>query len=77
MERILIEKIKEKIGQQVKITGFVYTIRDQGSIKFLIIRDISGIIQVVITKASAEAMTVAESLSLESVIEIIGLVKEE
>jgi len=77
MERILIEKIKEKIGQQVKIAGFVHTIRDQGSIKFLIIRDISGIIQVVITKASTEAMTVAESLSLESVIEIIGLAKKE
>lgn len=77
MERILIKKIKEKVGQQIKIAGFVHTIRDQGSIKFLIIRDISGTIQVVITKFSNEAMKVAESLSLESVVEITGIAKEE
>jgi aspartyl-tRNA synthetase len=77
MERTLIEKIKEKIGQQVKIAGFVHTIRDQGSIKFLIIRDISGTIQVVITKNSADASKVAETLSLETVVEIFGLAKTE
>jgi len=77
MKRILTKQIKKKIGQQVKIAGFVQTIRDQGSIKFLIVRDISGSIQVVITKSSPEAMKIAESLSLESVVEIIGLAKEE
>ena len=64
MERTLIEKIKEKTGQQIKVAGFVHTIRDQGSIKFLIIRDISGVIQVVITRASAEALKIAESLKI-------------
>jgi aspartyl-tRNA synthetase len=77
MKRILTKQIKKKIGQQVKIAGFVQTIRDQGSIKFLIVRDISGSVQVVITKSSPEAMKIAESLSLESVVEIIGLAKEE
>jgi len=77
MERTLIEKIKEKAGQQIKVAGFVHTIRDQGSIKFLIIRDISGTIQVVVTKAKPEALKISESLSLESVVEIIGLAKAE
>ena len=77
MKRILTKQIKKKIGQQVKIAGFVQTIRDQGSIKFLIVRDISGSVQVVITKSSPEAMKIAESLNLESVVEIIGLAKEE
>lgn len=77
MERMLIQQIKEKIGQRAKIAGFVHTIRDQGSIKFLIIRDISGMIQVVITKTSIEAMAIAETLNTESVIEIIGLAKDE
>jgi aspartyl-tRNA synthetase len=77
MKRILIEKIKEEAGQQIKIAGFVHTIRDQGSIKFLIIRDISGTIQVVVTKAKPEALKIAEFLSLESVVEIIGLAKIE
>jgi aspartyl/asparaginyl-tRNA synthetase len=77
MKRILTKQIKKKIGQQVKIAGFVQTIRDQGSIKFLIVRDISESVQVVITKSSPEAMKIAESLNLESVVEIIGLAKEE
>ena len=77
MKRILTKQIKKKIGQQVKIAGFVQTIRDQGSIKFLIVRDISRSVQVVITKSSPEAMKIAESLNLESVVEIIGLAKEE
>jgi aspartyl/asparaginyl-tRNA synthetase len=77
MERIHISQIREKVGQQVKIAGFVHTVRDQGSIKFLIIRDITGLIQVVVTKASEEALKLAASLSMESVVEIIGVAKEE
>ena len=77
MKRIHINQIKEYIGKQVKIAGFIQTIRDQGSIKFFLIRDISGIIQVVITKDEAEAIKTAAELSLESVVEIIGLAKTE
>jgi len=61
----------------LKIAGFVHIIRDQGNIKFLIIRDISGIIQTVVTKANNEAMAISKSLTAESVVEIIGLAKEE
>lgn len=77
MERTLIQKLKAQIGQQVKIRGFAYNIRDQGSIKFLVIRDITGTIQIVVTKSAPEAFSTASSLSLESVVEITGLVKEE
>ncbi len=77
MERTLIKQIKEKAGQQIKIAGFVQVIRDQGKIKFLIIRDITGTIQVVVSKSSAEALKTASSLSLESVVEVVGLAKEE
>jgi aspartyl/asparaginyl-tRNA synthetase len=52
LQRILIDQLDKKIGQEVKISGFVQTIRDQGSIKFLIIRDISGTVQVVVDKSN-------------------------
>jgi len=77
MKRTLIEKVKGKAGEQVKIVGFVHIIRDQGSIKFLIISDISGSIQVVITKDAVEALKISKFLNLESVVEIIGLAKIE
>ncbi|MBI4087470.1 MAG: aspartate--tRNA(Asn) ligase [Candidatus Liptonbacteria bacterium] len=77
MDRTYIGKIKEKIGEKITIEGFVQTVRDQGSIKFFIVRDVSGTVQVVITKNSAEAMNVAKFVSLESVVKIEGLAKEE
>ena len=77
MQRIYIKQIRDNIGKQVKIAGFVHVIRDQGSIKFIHIRDISGIIQVVVTKSYAETFKIAGLLNLESVVEVIGLVKEQ
>lgn len=77
MERIYINAVKDHVGKQVKIAGFVQTIRDQGSIKFLMIRDISGVIQVVVTKHQPAAMEVAKTLTHESVIELVGAAKQE
>jgi nondiscriminating aspartyl-tRNA synthetase len=77
MERMHVGEIKKHVGKPVVIAGFVQTIRDQGNIKFLIIRDVSGLAQVVVSKKYSEAMAAAASLSLESVIEIEGLAKEE
>lgn len=77
MKRIHVNKIQEYIGQRVKIAGFVQTIRNQGSIKFLLIRDITGVIQVVVTKRYAEVLKITKTLTHESVIEIDGLVKNE
>lgn len=77
MQRLHINEIKEHIGKKVKIAGFVQTIRDQGSIKFLLIRDITGVIQVVVTKHSPDALAIAKTLTHESIVEIVGLAKEE
>jgi aspartyl-tRNA synthetase len=75
--RISIGEIKNHIGKPVTIAGFVQTIRDQKSIVFLVIRDISGIIQAVVLKDNPEAIQTARSLSSESVVRIVGTVKEE
>lgn len=77
MQRIHINKITEHIGEEVKIAGYVDTIRDQGNIKFIRIRDISGFVQVVFTKHQPEAFELAGGLAIESVVEISGLAKEE
>jgi len=77
MERTYAKSVIEKVGQTVLIKGWVHTIRNQGSIKFLIVRDISGIVQAVVFKENTEACELIDSLSLESVIEIEGEVKAE
>lgn len=77
MERKLIEEIKEHIGQPVTIAGWVQVIRDQGTIKFLQIRDRSGIIQVVVNNEQVDVATTVAGLTRESVIAVTGTVKEE
>lgn len=77
MNRVYIKKTQEYIGQEVELVGFCQVIRDQGKIKFIILRDISGIIQLVILPDFSQALEVAKSLSIESVISVKGLVKEE
>lgn len=77
MKRTYAKGIVEKAGQTVLIKGFVQTIRDQKNIKFLIIRDISGIVQTIILKENVEAWSIVDGLSLESVVEIEGSAKAE
>lgn len=76
MERTYINDLIAHTGQKVKIQGWIYIKREHGNITFLVIRDVSGTAQVVVTKESA-LLHEAEKLTLESVVEIIGKVKEE
>lgn len=77
MERITVKNLKEKMNQEVVLLGWVHALRNQGGIKFLIIRDITGLIQVVITKENCGAFGVVGKLTLESVVKITGTVKAE
>jgi len=69
MERTLISKTPEKVGQQVLLKGWVNTRRDHGKIVFLDLRDRSGLIQVVLTADQAG------KIHTEDVVYIEGLVK--
>lgn len=75
--RIYINQVKEHIGETVLIKGFVHNLRIQGSVSFLILRDITGTIQNVIVKSNADAFGFVKKLSLESSVEIIGKAKKD
>ena len=49
-ERILIEKLAEHIGEEVVIKGWIDVRRDQGKLIFLDFRDMSGYIQVILSR---------------------------
>lgn len=61
---------------QVIIVGFIHAIRNQGKIAFLRVRDKYGSIQVVILGDNHSVFSSLESLSLESVVQITGTVKD-
>lgn len=70
MERTLIKDMPQKIGEEVKIYGWVNGRRDHGKIVFLDLRDRTGIIQLVLDSS------MAEGIKSEYVLETKGLVKE-
>lgn len=77
MKRIHISELSEHIGQTVVLEGWAQTIRDQGNIVFIILRDVTGTVQTVTWKDAPEALALAKTVSLESVLHLEGLVKEE
>lgn len=77
MERTLIGQLNNDIGKEVRIRGRVDTIRNQGKIIFLVIRDRSGKVQAVTWQEKGEKLIkTVKSLTLESIVDITGEVKE-
>jgi aspartyl-tRNA synthetase len=66
--RTLVLETAKKVGEKVKLQGWVETKRDHGKITFIDLRDRSGVVQVVGFKKLGD-------LTTESVVEIIGEVK--
>lgn len=75
MHRILIKDLKSKIGEKVRICGWVDKLRDQKKMQFIVLRDHTGSAQLVHEKIVSEELTatIAE-LTSESAVEIIGKV---
>ena len=76
MERTLIAQTPEKIGKQIKLSGWINNRRDHGKLVFIDLRDRTGSIQVVVIPDKDEAYKNAKLVRSEYVVEIEGLVKE-
>ncbi len=73
MTRIFIKDLKENIGKEVSISGWVDIRRDQGKLIFLDFRDMTGYVQGVILPKS-EAHEIGEKVRSEWVVEVLGKV---
>ncbi|RJP47506.1 MAG: aspartate--tRNA(Asn) ligase [Armatimonadetes bacterium] len=65
MERILVVDCNNKIGEKVKVCGWVQTRRDHGKIIFLDVLDRTGVIQVVSIKDLAGDLNVQDVVCIE------------
>ena len=76
MERTLVKDIRSQIGKEVTVKGFVQVIRDQKAVQFLILRDHTGMVQVVVerTEPNAQFNQILASLARESAVEVSGKV---
>ncbi len=79
MERFYINEINGSMdGQTVSVCGWIESIRDLGSLKFVTIRDMSGTIQMVVKKGAVDEATAKtiDSMSREFAVKVRALVKK-
>lgn len=79
MDRFYAAEINPSMdGKTVSVYGWVESIRDLGSLKFIVLRDMSGTIQMVVKKGavSEETAKTIDSLSREYAVKIRGVVKK-
>lgn len=76
MTRTLISDLPDQIDQRVTIRGWVQAIRDQKSVQFVIVRDETGLAQVVLPKGEppSELNERVSALTAESAVTIAGTV---
>ena len=72
MKRINVNELSNFIGQKILIKGHVSQFRQLSKMSFLILRERTGYCQIIIPKS-----IFTENITSESVVSIIGLVKEE
>jgi len=72
-----IREAKAEAGKTVRIAGWVHDFRDLGKMKFVLVRDITGIIQVIMKKGVvSDELLSSVSVNKEDVVSFEGMIKE-
>jgi len=76
---VYVEDLKHHVGQEVTLKGWLYNMAGKGKLYFLQVRDGSGIVQAVLSKADVpeEVFAKAASLKQEASIIVTGPVRED
>jgi asparaginyl-tRNA synthetase len=79
MEWVRVSELNKHIGKKVLLKGWVYNLRSSKNIKFIILRDGSGLVQSVLFKGESpeEYFNKFDELTQETSLELVGLVKED
>jgi nondiscriminating aspartyl-tRNA synthetase len=76
MERTLVQDAGNKMGEAIALRGFVHAVRNQKAVQFIILRDHTGLIQIVAerTEANSRLNELIAELTRESAIGVTGTV---
>ena len=74
--RVYIKDLRENIGKEVTIAGWVNIRRDQGKMVFFDMRDMTGLVQCVALPAHADVIGQCKEIRLEWVLKITGIVNK-
>lgn len=75
MARTLVKNLKARAEEEVTVSGWVNSVRNQRQVQFLILRDFTGLVQVVNRRADNPRLAeIIESLTDESAVSVTGKV---
>jgi nondiscriminating aspartyl-tRNA synthetase len=76
MERTLVRDAGNKMGEAIALRGFVHAVRNQKAVQFIVLRDHTGLIQIVAerTEANSRLNELIAGLTRESAIKVTGKV---
>jgi asparaginyl-tRNA synthetase len=79
MAHVYVEDLKNHVGQEVQLKGWLYNMAGKGKLYFLQVRDGTGIVQAVVSKADVSEETFAKigTLKQEASITVTGTVRED
>ncbi|MDQ3008521.1 MAG: aspartate--tRNA(Asn) ligase [bacterium] len=77
MKRSLISSIGQSVGEEVLIQGWIKTVRKQGGIVFVLLRDVTGVAQAIVMKSQGELFEQIKELPVESVVNAVGKVQAQ
>ncbi len=74
-----IRQLPELIGEEVRVSGWLYNARSSGKLRFLVVRDGSGYLQCVVVRpqVSEKVWAEAERATQESSLRVEGKIKED
>ncbi|MDX1676139.1 MAG: amino acid--tRNA ligase-related protein, partial [Longimicrobiales bacterium] len=79
MSMVEVRHLEDHVEQEIEIAGWVETTRSHGKIGFVVVRDGTGVVQVVVPKKAVDAATwdAFERLAQEATVRITGTVRQD
>ena len=73
MERVYAQEVSQHLEEQVKVQGFVENIRNSKAMAFIVLKDITGKVQITLEKEPNPALAeVVDTITPDSVITVTG-----
>ena len=73
MDRTYISEVQNHIGETVKVQGFIENLRSSKAMAFIVLKDITGKLQITIEKADhPDLVDTIDQLTADSVITVVG-----
>jgi len=79
MKKYYIEELSKHTGEEITINGWLYTKRSSGKIRFIVVRDGTGLLQCIMVKGNIpdDIFGLFDSITQESSLRVTGKIRKE